>query len=369
MHGVFHSLAHVGAAFAVLADEQGGAHVFARDHLRGVRRENHLVALVREVLERHAHQLHRLRVQKEFRRIDEQQCTAQVMVVVVLLYFGEVADERHLDGALRARAHAVDVAFETVVLVYHLERCRLEERLERGNGNVELHAHAREQRAQLVVHLAVKTLDFGGLVLAARAQHFAELVQNLVEFAAKTAFQRLENLVQQLGERLVALEIPDGDGFREHALERAVELFGTALPAALLGTPVVGRYECPELDIVGNLARHALHLLYAQHAVHQVRNHLRGLLFAEAVQHVLRDALENAFDFHGNVWVVKVRYVERKARKQPADAHEDVRLAGVVVADERREAAQRERLLLDGTQIRNANLGKSQGLWLHALNV
>ena len=72
VHGIFHSLAHVGAAFAVLANQQRGTHVFARDHLRGVRRENHLVALVREVLERHAHQLHRLRVQVEFRRIYEQ---------------------------------------------------------------------------------------------------------------------------------------------------------------------------------------------------------------------------------------------------------------------------------------------------------
>lgn len=291
------------------------------------------------------------------------------MVVVVLLYLGEVADERHLDGSLRARAHAVDVALETVVLVDYLERSRLEERLESGDGNVEFHAHAREQRAQLVVHLAVKTLDFGGLVLAARAQHLAELVQNLVELAAKTALQRLENLVQQLGERLVALEIPDGDGFREHALERAVELLGTALPVALLGTLAVGRHESPEFYVVGNLARHALHLLYAQHAVHQVRNHLRGLLFAKAVQHVLRDALENALHLHGDVRVVEVRYVERKTRKQPAYAHEDVSLAGVVVADERREAAQRERLLLDGTQIRNGNLGKSQGLWLHSLNV
>lgn len=291
------------------------------------------------------------------------------MVVVVLLYLGEVADKRHLYGSLRASAHAVDVALETVVLVYHLESGRLEERLERGDGNVELHAHAGEQRAQLVVHLAVETLDFGGLVLAARAQHLAELVQNLVELAAKTALQRLENLVQQLGERLVALKVPDGDGLGEHALERAVELFGTALPAALLGTPVVGRHERPEFYVVGNLAGHALHLLYAQHAVHQVRLDLGGLLFAQAVQHVLRDALENALHLHGDVRVVEVRDVEREARKQPAYAHEDVSLSGVVVADEGREAAQRKRLLLDGTQIRNGNLGKSQGLWLHIQNV
>ena len=369
MHGVFHSLAHEGAAFLVLADKQRRAHVFARDHLRGMRREYHLVAFVGEVLQGHADKFDRLRVQIKFRRVDKQQGAAQVMVVVVLLDVGQVADKRHLYGALAAGPHAADVAFETVVLVDDLERRLLEERLESRDGDVELHAHAREQRAELVVHVAVEALDFGGLVVAGRAQHVAEAVQDLVELPAKAAFQRLENLVQQLGESLVPVEVPDGDGFGEHARERLAEPFARALPFLAAVLAPVGRDKCPNLHVLRNLAGHALHLLHAQHVPVQVRLDLGRLLFAQAVQHVLRDALENALHLHGDVRVVEVRDVEREAGEEPAYAHEDVRLSGVVVAYERGEAAQRERLLLDGTEVRNSNLGKSQGLWLHALNV
>ena len=140
--------------------------------------------------------------------------------------------------------------------------------------------------------------------------------------------------MQQLGERLVAFEIPDGDGFREHALERTVELFRTTFPAALFGALAVRRDKCPEFDVVGNFARDALHLLDAQHAVYQERLHLCGLFFAQAVQDVLCNAFEDALDLYGDVWVVEKGDVQGKTGKQPPDAHQDVRLSGVVVADE-----------------------------------
>ena len=321
-----------------------------------MRRVDDLVAFVREVLERDAREFHGLRVQVELGRVDEQHGAAQVMVVVVFLDVGEVAHEGHLDGALGACAHAVDVAFEPVVLVDDLEGRRLEEGLEGRDGDVEFHANAREQRLEHLVHVVVETLDFGGLVLAVGAQHLAETAEDVVELAAESPFERLEDFVQELGEYAVAFEVPDGDGFGEHAPEGVTEFFRRARPFLALLVPVVARGEYPHLGVFGIFAGDALHLLDAEPFGAKERLDLGGLLFAQAVEDGFGDAFENSFDFDGLVRVVEERNVERELGQEPADAHQDVRLSGVVVADEGGESAQRECLPLDGTKVANRNL-------------
>ena len=90
------------------------------------------------------------------------------MVVVVLLDFGEVADERHLDCALGACTHARDVAFESVVFIDYVDCCTFEECLERRYGNVQLHFDAWKQRSECGVDFFVERFDFVGLPVASR---------------------------------------------------------------------------------------------------------------------------------------------------------------------------------------------------------
>ena len=133
------------------------------------------------------------------------------MIVMVLFYIGQVTHQSHLDGSLAAFAHAADVAFKTVVFVDDLEACALEECLESRHGNVKFHFDAWEQWRKFFVDFPVKGLDFGGAVFAVGRKQVAEFVQKRVDFVTETAFQRLENFVQELGERLVPFKVPNGD--------------------------------------------------------------------------------------------------------------------------------------------------------------
>src|SRR5574344_1881448 len=168
-HSVFHPLAHKRTALAVLADKERCADILARDHLRGMRGEYDLIAFAGKILERHAHEFHRLRVQIKFRGIDEEQRAAHIMIIVVALRLGEVTHKSHLNGALGARAHVLDVALKAVILVHHGEGRVVEKKLESRNGKVELHFHARKQGIQLFVHIAVKSVQFPG---ACRSPNF-----------------------------------------------------------------------------------------------------------------------------------------------------------------------------------------------------
>ena len=127
VHGVFHSLPHKGAAFLVLANQKRCAYIFARNHLRAVRCKHNLIPFVRKVLKRHAYKFYRLRMQVEFRRINEQQRATQVMVVMVFLDIGQITHQGHLNGAFAAFAHATNVAFKAVIFVDDFQACALEE--------------------------------------------------------------------------------------------------------------------------------------------------------------------------------------------------------------------------------------------------
>ena len=112
--------------------------------------------------------------------------------------------------------------------------------------------------------------------------------------------------MQKLCISLVPFKVPDGNGFREHAVERGDEFVVDADPVLAAFAFAVHRAECPELDIAGEFARNALDFFDAQHGVAQKRRDFHRFFFAEAVQHLFGDAFENSFGFDGVVRVVKI---------------------------------------------------------------
>ena len=69
----------------------------------------------------------------------------------------------------------------------------------------------------------------------------------------------------------------------------------------------------------------------------------------------IRDAPEKTFGFDRHVGIVKVRIVERGTVQEPADAHQNVGFAGVVVSDQSGKVAQWKRLLSNRTEIPDGN--------------
>ena len=205
------------------------------------------------------------------------------MIVVVLLDFGEVADKRHLDGTLRTSSHARNVALESVVFIDNLDGRAFEERLQCGYGNVQFHLDAREQRSKCGVDFFVERLDFVGLAVASGRNKFGELLDDVVQLVAEFAFKRSKNFVQEFSVGLVPFKVPNGNGFREHAVECRDKLVVDPYPVFAVLFPEIGGGECPEFDVSGEFARDALDFFDAKCCSAEKRHELCRFFFAEAI--------------------------------------------------------------------------------------
>ncbi len=327
-----------------------------------MRREDDLVTFAGKILQGDAYKFHSLRMQEQFGRIDEEERPAEIVVVVMLLDFVEVADERHLDGALGARSHGMDVSLESVVFVENVQLGGREEGAERRRGNVQVDVYRREERAELLVEAALEKFQFLGAGVAAGIEQARELLDQIVEFLAEPSFQRAEDFVQKLCESLVAFEVPDLDGRREDSGKDGFESDRNLDPFALAAVAVP--VEGPEFHAGNAFARELLESLDADLSVSQKWFQLGRVFGRELFEHRVRNAAEKSFHFDGLVRVVEIGVVERGTEKQPADSHENVCLARIVVADEGGEIAERECLFADGAEISDGD-GNQSKRFLH----
>ena len=281
------------------------------------------------------------------------------MVVVVLLDFGQVADQGHLDSPLASSTHTADIPLKAVVFVNHLEARRLQERGQGRDGNVQLHVDAGEKGLQLFVHVPVKGTDFFGAVFTVRRKQVLELVQHIVEFPTKAPFERLENLVEQFRKNFVPFEIPDGNWLREHPLEGVLEILAHQNPTLAVLALAVRRHLHPEFHVLRRHSRHPLQLADFQPVAVQERTNFLGLFLSKAGKHVLRNPLEQAFHLYRTVRVVKEGHVQGKWRKQPADSHKNIGFTGIVVAYQGGHVVQGKRLPLDRPQVTDGNFGQA----------
>ena len=176
-----------------------------------MRREDDLITFARKILECDAYQFHRLRVQKEFWRIDEQKGSAQIMIVMVPFDLIQVAYECHLNRTFGTGSHRMNVAFKTVVFVEDVQLGRRKERGKARGRNVEPHVDRGEQRAELLIQTAFKQFEFFGAAIALSIEQGSELLDQFVEFSAQPALEGLKNFVEKLGKSLVSFKIPNLD--------------------------------------------------------------------------------------------------------------------------------------------------------------